>query len=69
MPSHEPFPCDYPISQAKVNGFSFNMGHLKALNYPDYQDKLSADNPVSGYLKKGTIRHSLVKGREGKVEE
>ena len=47
-------------SQPNVNGFTFNMGHLKALNYPDYPDKLSADNPVSGYLKIGTIRHSLV---------
>ena len=35
------------------------MGHLKALNYPDYPVGLSADNPVTGYLKNGTIRHSL----------
>ena len=41
-------------------GFSFNMSHLKALNYPDYPVKLSADNPVTGYLKNGTIWHSLV---------
>ena len=41
------------------------MGHLKALNYPDYPDKLSADNPVSGYLKNGTIRHSLVGRNSG----
>lgn len=59
MPSHEPFQCDYPISQAKVNGFLFNMGHFKALNYPDNPVQLSADKPVSGYLKMGTIRHSL----------
>ena len=35
------------------------MGHLKALNYPDNPVQLSADNPISGYLKMGTIRHSL----------
>ena len=32
-------------------------------NYPDYPDKLSADKPVSGCLKNGTIRPSPITAR------